>query len=99
MILLAGIVFTIVIGWLAVVLVGGLLGLLARPIVRRLRARWRRRRVRRVEREASAGGARRRALLPDPASDWWPEFERQLRAHVRAREHSLRHRPGRERDR
>lgn len=25
------------------------------------------------------------APLPDPAGDWWPQFERQFRAHVRRR--------------
>lgn len=93
MILLAGVLFTVVIWWLVVVLVGGLLGLAARPVVRRVRARWRRRRARRAERLAPARGPRVRDRLPDPSSDWWPEFERQFRAHVRKRQDA--HRPGR----
>ncbi|MGH2891069.1 MAG: hypothetical protein ACRDNJ_15735 [Solirubrobacteraceae bacterium] len=93
MILLAGVLFTVVIWWLVVVLLGGLLGLAARPVLRRMRAGWRRRRARRAERVTPARGPRVRDSLPDPSSDWWPEFERQFRAHVRLN-HDAPHRPG-----
>lgn len=41
------------------------------------------------------------APLPDPAGDWWPQFERQFRAHVRQMAFDARHgyRPARTRRR
>lgn len=31
------------------------------------------------------------APLPDPSGDWWPQFERQFRQHVRQRAFDARH--------
>ncbi|MGH2855864.1 MAG: hypothetical protein ACRDMJ_00110, partial [Solirubrobacteraceae bacterium] len=79
MIILAGIVFTVVIWWLVVAAVGGVLGLLARPVSRRLRDWRRRRRARHAEHAIGASpGARLRQRLQVPCVDWLPEFERQF---------------------